>query len=66
MVVVVVVDDDYVVALVVVFCIPETFDQSLVTIRTGTAEILLTLSLCWWWWWCKVIFVSNPTFVMLG
>ena len=20
----------------------------------------------WWWWWCKVIFMSNPTFVMLG
>ena len=20
----------------------------------------------WWWWWCKVIFVSNPTKVMLG
>ena len=19
-----------------------------------------------WWWWCKVIFVSNPTLVMLG
>ena len=20
----------------------------------------------WWWWWSKVIFVSNPTLVMLG
>ena len=20
----------------------------------------------WWWWWCKVIFMSNPTFIMLG
>ena len=50
-VVVVVVDDDDVVVFVV-FSIPETFYQSLVTIRTGTAEILLTLSL--WWWWVVV------------
>ena len=36
-------------------------------IRSVTAEILLTLSLCGWvggggWWWIKVIFMSNPTF----
>ena len=42
----------------------------MVKIGSGTAEILMTLSL-WWvvvvggvggWWWSKVIFVSNPTF----
>ena len=39
----------------------------MVKIGSGTAEIMMTLSL-WWvvvdggWWWCKVIFMSNPTF----
>ena len=42
-----------------------------VTMTVGTAEILLTLSLCGGWGGvgggvCKVIFMSNPTKVMLG
>ena len=34
----------------------------------GVVTILLTFNLCEWWWWgvCKVIFMSNPTKVMLG
>ena len=53
----------------------DTEDQVLFTTFPGgwvvggsvTAEILLTLSLCGGGgWWIKVIFVSNPTLVMLG
>ena len=53
------------------YMFPGPFVQNLVQIGPVTAEILPTLSLCgWvvggWWWWIKVIFVSNPTLVMLG
>ena len=51
--------------------IPQPYLWNVIKIGSGTAEILMSLSLSggwvvvvsgWWLWWCKVIFMSNPTF----
>ena len=54
--------------LLFLLLIPETYTGSLVKIGSVTAEILLTLSLCGGGvvWVCKVIFMFNPTKVILG
>ena len=48
--------------LFMLFLIPQTYLLSFVKIGSGTAEILMTLSLCSGVWWFKVIFMSSPTF----
>ena len=66
LVVVIVVDDAFVVVLVLVLVHVAAVDPRNIPLKFGsvTAEILMKLSYRWWWW-CKVIFVSNQTFVML-
>ena len=48
--------------------VPRNLHLKFIKIRSGTAEILLTLSFCGWCvgWGCKVIFKPNPTNIMLG
>ena len=54
--------------LVYIFCPSRNLAWHLSLVKIGwvTAEILPIMSSWWWWWWCKVIFVSNPTYIRLS